>query len=399
MDKIVIWLLVAVALLAVVAVVLIIVFVSMSHRKTGTMVGPLKSVFTGPIDLSNIDVDGDKSSIMKKLYSDHKKVDPIILNGTIFVAISSYRDPELCVTLDDLWSKAQFPNRVFVGVVEQNDVKDDKRCFSLNSTIDKKNLRIYSMHYKNAKGPTWARHLCERELFKNEDFYFLGDSHLRFEPAWDVQLIEMLQKCPRPKKTVITMYPQGFERVVNNETGVISYKVPARRDYRVSRFKYFNADGMFEFESLSSTAPKNMKHPPHTGFWAACFSFSHSDALKVAPFSPNTPMLFFGEELLMNMRYYTHGFDIRAPTHSVVYHLWKREYRKTYWGDVNNEAIRKNSIQIVKDMMLGTKDDLTYGLGSARSLSQFWDYVGLDPFAKKPTRQTFPWIPPKGYPE
>src|SRR5262249_10275685 len=46
---------------------------------------------------------------------------------TIFVSIASYRDPECIATVLDLFRKAQYPGRVFVGVYEQNDPETDQQ--------------------------------------------------------------------------------------------------------------------------------------------------------------------------------------------------------------------------------------------------------------------------------
>jgi hypothetical protein len=35
--------------------------------------------------------------------------------------------------------------------------------------------------------------------------------------------------------------------------------------------------------------------------------------------------------MFMGVRLLSHGFDLVSPTFSVVYHLWMRDYRKTYW--------------------------------------------------------------------
>jgi hypothetical protein len=93
---------------------------------------------------------------------------------TIFVAISSYRDSELCITLQDIWNKALHPERVFFGIVEQNDIEDAYTAHAKNSGIPKDHIRIKTMHFKEAKGPTWARHLCEK-LWNGEEFYLLTD--------------------------------------------------------------------------------------------------------------------------------------------------------------------------------------------------------------------------------
>lgn len=140
---------------------------------------------------------------------------------TIFVAISSYRDPELCVTLLDLMDKAYNPARVFVGVVEQNDPIDKYSSHAKNSKLPENQLRVITMHHKEAKGPTHARAICEG-LYRGEDYYMMIDSHMRFEPGWDVELLNMLFNCRRPRRTAITMYPEGYER--KDEGGQVTYK-------------------------------------------------------------------------------------------------------------------------------------------------------------------------------
>lgn len=43
-------------------------------------------------------------------------------------------------------------------------------------------------------------------------------------------------------------------------------------------------------------------------FWGAQFSFSSADVLCEVPYDPQLKMLFFGEEILMAVRYFTHGW-------------------------------------------------------------------------------------------
>lgn len=211
---------------------------------------------------------------------------------TILVAISSYRDPELCVTLEDLYDKALFPDRIHVGIVEQNDPSDPPTCHAINAKIDQKHLKIKSIHYKQARGPTYARSICEKH-WSGEEYYLMIDSHMRFEPGWDVELIDMLLKTRRPRRSIITMYPEGYDRHVNSKTGTIEYLVNIRKGWRFEQLKKFNDQGIVEFESLFSLKlpPKTPQHVP---MYAACFAFSHSDILKLVPYHPDTPYLFFG---------------------------------------------------------------------------------------------------------
>lgn len=58
------------------------------------------------IDVNNIDVVSEKLALFQK-YRDSTP----ITKPTIFVAISSYRDSELCLTLRDCYEKALYPER------------------------------------------------------------------------------------------------------------------------------------------------------------------------------------------------------------------------------------------------------------------------------------------------
>lgn len=320
-----------------------------------------------------------------------------IINPTIFVAISSFRDPELVVTLNEFYNKAYNKQRIIFGVVQQNDPQgDDPLCFAENSIVPKNQLRVINMHYKQAKGPTYARSICE-SLFQNEDYYMMCDSHMRAEAGWDVELIDMVLRCPRPKRTVITMYPEGFERIEDANKNV-RYEIKQRKAWRRERFKYFNQQGIVEFESVN-TFRKPPDVPEYVPFWAACFAFGHSDWVREVPFHNNTPYLFFGEEILMTARLFAKGWDLRGPRFSVVYHLWKRGYRKTFWEqDVISK--RDESIQKVKDIIMGVDEPKTkYSLGNKRTVQEFWDYIGLNPHTQESIRPREPWTLPENFRE
>lgn len=318
-------------------------------------------------------------------------------NSTIMVSISSYRDSELCLTLRDLIEKAVNPSRLSICVVEQNDYMDEYTCHAKNILktslpIKKDQLRVKTIHWSEAKGPTYARAMCEG-LWKGEKYYLMVDSHMRFEPGWDCELIEQLWLCPRPLKTVLTMYPEGYERFQDDRSNTINYHIAKTRGWRREIFKRFNEDGIIHFESITTydAIPKNPRYVP---FWGACFHFSHSDILKEVPFHPDTPYLFFGEELFMGARFFTHGWDLKGPTHSLVYHLWKRDHRKTFWNH-NDENKRQQSVQKIKSILMGSVVDPKYGLGTARNIQEYWKYIGVDFNTKALYRPSDPWtLPP-----
>lgn len=319
--------------------------------------------------------------------------------SSIMVSISSYRDSELCLTLRDLIEKSINPSRLVICIVEQNDYMDEYTCHAKNILktslpIKPEQLKVKTIHWSEAKGPTYARSLCEN-MWNGEKYYLMVDSHMRFEPGWDCELIEQLWLCPRPMKTVLTMYPEGYERFQDQKSNTINYHIGKMRGWRRERFKHFNGDGIIEFESLTTFDPIP-KNPRYVPFWGACFHFSHSDILKEVPYHPDTPYLFFGEEIFMSARFFTHGWDLKGPTHSLVYHLWKREHRKTFWSH-NDETKRVASVKKVKDILTGALTDQRYGLGRVKSIQDYWNYIGVDFNTKKVLRPHDPWTLPSDF--
>jgi hypothetical protein len=189
------------------------------------------------------------------------------------------------------------------------------------------------------------------------------------------------------------MYPEGYERI--EKDGVVRYKIQnLRRGWRYEQIKYFNDQGIVEFESVTTHNPIPKK-PQLVPMYSANFIFAHSDILKIVPFHPQTPYLFFGEEQFMAARLFSHGYDLYGPVRSIVYHLWKRDYRKTYWShDVLTE--RNRSIKKIKDIMAGKIHD-SYGMGTVRSFAEFCDYLGIDNDNRTFTREKKPWTVPKNY--
>lgn len=358
-----------------------------------------KSVIFGndPLEIAYDDPQKEWDNIYLRFDGRKECTDP-----TIFVSISSYRDPELCLTVRDLFVKAFNPKRVYVGVVEQNADDDPFSSYidHLNipesiredkSINDSSHIRVIRIDHTDAKGPTFARSLCE-SLLEDEEYYLLVDSHMRFERGWDCDLIDMLLRCRRPKRSIITCYPEGLVRHQEKD-GTIRYEIKERRGYRTQRIQKFNTDGIIEFESLGSFRPAPVV-PEYTPFFASCFAFSHSDFVRMVPYPNNTEFLFFGEEMFMATRAFTHGWDLLLPRFSVVYHLWVRAYRPTF---VSNEIVRKQSVDHIKKVMNGLIYDRRHKMGNVRTIHQYFDFVGITGLNGSYTRSHHPWTIPKGF--
>ena len=107
------------------------------------------------------------------------------MKNNIFVSIASYRDDVCISTINSLYENAKYPDKVFVGICQQNYEDIDMDCLNNDKlTFDKKlknNIRIIRIPYYDAKGPVYARYLCSSLIDKNKEKYYLQiDSHSIF---------------------------------------------------------------------------------------------------------------------------------------------------------------------------------------------------------------------------
>lgn len=115
--------------------------------------------------------------------------------------------------------------------------------------------------------------------------------------------------------------------------------------------------------------------------YAAGFNFSHSSTIFDCPYDAHLPHLFFGEEPSMAVRLFTNGYDLFAPPETVCYHLWERDYRKTFQNDTNahvdvrrkKEEDRQRSLETVRRQLRGDGR----GLGTVRTVGEFERRLGV----------------------
>ena len=108
---------------------------------------------------------------------------------SIFVSLASYRDSECSHTIEELFRKAQYPQRVSVGICQAVRLANES-CISDSSLTN--SIRLITLPFFEAKGPTHARHLVST-LYRGEDYWFQLDSHSNLTDGWDVKLTTMLE--------------------------------------------------------------------------------------------------------------------------------------------------------------------------------------------------------------
>jgi len=225
-------------------------------------------------------------------------------------------------------------------------------------------------------GPCYARHLAQM-LHRGERYVLQIDSHMRFRPNWDEYLIRQLNKTENPERSVLTAYPPGYEPprgpgpdAETRGTVLVPWKFAEdgmlRQKGRLIRPDYHRRDAP-EGDESDDNVPCLL--------YAGGFNFSRSSLLDVCPYDRELHGLFFGEEISMGARLYTHGVDLYAPPETVCYHLWRRNLLRTR-DDTDEEMMgrREESREVVRMQLRGTGR----GLGTVRSVEQFATKLGVD---------------------
>lgn len=281
---------------------------------------------------------------------------------TIFVSVASYRDEECSSTLHQIYSKADNPCRVFVGICEQNAPgAEEENCKDVRRWEG--NIRRVKFDFREAKGPTYARWWAAM-LYKNEDVFLQVDSHTKFVKGWDTKVINMLRRAPS-QKPVISTYPNEYSQYGDQEAGL-----------PVMCKSKFNDDGLLSFEAVLKPKDHKMQKIP---FCSAGFLLMPGKALLEVPFDKNLVHLFVGEEILYSARLWTSGYDFFSPDEHIAYHHYVRHDKPKFWGDIPDyKDAQRETNEKVRRLLNGEEVPGLLGMGKERTLAAYWEYVGVD---------------------
>lgn len=297
----------------------------------------------------------------------------------IFVSIAAYRDPECQWTVRDLFRKAEHPERVFVGICWQLNAAIDWSCTLIKSNPAQ--VREKTFDARGSRGLCWAR--CESlAMREGEELVLSIDSHMRFHPRWDSDLLSMLESCPS-KKPVLSVYPPRYEP-------------PAELDCAVPRMRYEgrNPRGLPKFGGQELDEDEVPSAPMPSPFLAGGFMFARSALFDEVPYDPD--ILFTGDEMSYTVRAWTSGWDPFSPNRCIIHHFYYRVGYPMFDHD-NREnfdrfeerglarARRLLGLQDPDSKMARAEDwEREFGLGRARSLEQYYQYAGITPVTETP---------------
>lgn len=309
----------------------------------------------------------------------------------IFVSIVSYRDPDTIRTINSLFQSAYQPHRIRVGVVWQCKADEDQSFMHIPTEYHNR-IKQHKIDFSAARGPMYARSLCE-QLHDDEELYLQIDSHMRFRPGYDHDLIDWYYRCIEQgdNKPVISGYPANFS-VNDITTEQAPWTEPVNAMVAQSEF---DKDGFVRISGKPiHPLPAHSQQLDSSLFLAAGFLFCSSEAiLRDVPHSRSFPFSFFGEELLLSMRLFTYGYSFYLPRHAIIRHAWERTHRPTFQELLRDEhkseelrQIQQTSktqlLHILYNELDNSNDTFNNLFGTIRTRSEFWSERSIDPIQR-----------------
>ncbi|GIL48603.1 hypothetical protein Vafri_5080, partial [Volvox africanus] len=296
-----------------------------------------------PIAISSVTAEGDTCGRTDSVSvrAGAEAVTAAAVRAGIFVSMAAYRDPEGRWTLHSLFSKADHPERVRVGVVWQIDPVTEAEFVGVAGARKHPEwLRQISqivVPYQDAEGPCTARAQAQT-LWSGEEYVLQIDSHMRMVSGWDTLCIQQLAAAEAISvsgKAVLSTYPLGYSGAGPAASSPDDTSAPAT----LLCAKGFEQDGFLR--TVGRVLRQRPAAPVPTHFWAAGLTFARSAWLREVPYCPYLPHLFFGEESYMLARMYTRGWDVFAPAVPLAFHQWERSARAhTYQRDMADEVTK-----------------------------------------------------------
>jgi len=282
----------------------------------------------------------------------------------IFVSIASYRDPECQWTVKDLFAKAKYPDRVFVGVCWQFIASEDQDCFAIETRAEQ--VRRVDFDALESKGACWAK-VQAMSLWQGEDYILNIDSHMRFAQDWDEQMIAMLDSCPS-KKAILSTYPAAYTPPNNLNSCTPQLVV-----------KEFNErSNVLHLRSYK----RELSAPKRNAFVAGGFIFAAAELFQQVPWDPN--IYFYGEEITFALRAWSHGWDVYTPHLCLIYHYYSRQEALKHSSDHKQwyelaEMSNKRVWHLVGAELFTDLDiDPQFQLGTVRDVNLYQVFSGVN---------------------
>jgi hypothetical protein len=323
------------------------------------------------------------------------------VTAKIFVQVASYRDPQLVPTLVDLIDRSSRPAALRIVVCWQHGGDETPDTFIDRGFVPEGRdiagawpllrlrrmgamVELIDVPCMRSRGVCWARNLVQ-QCYGGEAYTLQLDSHHRFVRDWDDVAIGMLESLRESSpKPALTAYLPAFDPDMDPE-GRIMFPT-------VLGFREFNADGIVLLASRY-VGESEYDRPIPGGFYSAHFCFADGSFATEVRHDPE--LFFYGEEISIAVRVYTHGYDFFYPHRLIAWHRYGCAGRVAIWQEHTEAARSRGEVDMSWEQhnerarervrrLLGVDearpippDATPYGLGPVRSLARYEAYAGL----------------------
>ena len=341
-------------------------------------------------------------------------------DDSIFLSLATYRDENCPNTLSWAYGNATYPDRLFVGLVQQNCYRDCKSGIQKNGrTIEIppdddchqvfcdshpercSQIRVMKLQEVESLGPYGARFISSK-LYDGEQWFMQLDAHMTFLENWDDITLKSLHLAPS-NKPIIAHYPPGH-------TMDLSKHWAWRPAGRLCGPVFSRPDGdMIRLEGLKKWDKIKIPIPRFAPFVGAGFLIGTALLLKEVPFDPFLPWIFMGEEIIMSSRFWTSGYDIFSPAQAVVGHIYVRQYKPKFWETMNRFFNKVSHSELEDFVLLRIKHQLQYPeaardllldvsvlanlnrytMGDVRTIQDYMKYAGIDVMRKEIVKNNY----------
>lgn len=295
-------------------------------------------------------------------------------HALIFVSIASYRDQQLEPTIRDCIAKARHPQRLRFGICWQHGDDEQPLPFAHHAHV-----RILDIDWRDSRGACWARAEIMK-FWQGEDYFMQVDSHCRFATAWDERLIATMAQTGSPKPLLST-YASGFTPSLDGS--------PERLGGypQLMAIQTFTPEGLPQLKPVDIPDWQTRTMPMRARFLAAGFLFTLGKFVGEVGYDPE--LYFFGEEIAMTLRAFTHGYDLFHPNEVLIWHDYVRAYAKRHWQDHTSDSDAETqqpardwskldvpSREKIRRLLSGQPVE-SYSLGKDRTLAEYEAFAGL----------------------
>jgi hypothetical protein len=203
--------------------------------------------------------------------------------------------------------------------------------------------------------------------------------------GWDSLLKEMYAQCVDmgSKKPLITTYAPAFDPFESKEK---FEHVPWKMD-----FHKFTDEGTVIFVPNPIADYDKFTRPIPSRFYSAHFAFTDGSFCDEVPHDPD--YYFYGEEISIAVRAFTHGYDLYHPHKVVTWHEYTRSARIKHWDDHDltksstvekswwerdTESHKRNRVLFQMENDVNICIPNKYQIGSVRTIKEYERYSGIN---------------------